>query len=62
MFEGAEKGIEWFMKNWDIKGASVAVAREGRLLYARDLAMLPFQIPFRLNLTTGSAWQASQSW
>ncbi len=35
MFEGAEKGIEWFMKNWDIKGASVAVARDGRLLYAR---------------------------
>lgn len=34
-FETAEKGIEWFMKNWDIKGASVAVAKEGRLLYAR---------------------------
>lgn len=35
MFEGAEKGIELFMKNWSIKGASVAVAREGKLLYAR---------------------------
>lgn len=35
MFEGAEKGIEWFLKNWSIKGASVAVAREGKLLYAR---------------------------
>lgn len=35
MFETAEKGVEWFMKNWDIKGASVAVAREGKLLYAQ---------------------------
>jgi CubicO group peptidase (beta-lactamase class C family) len=35
MFESAEKGIEWFMKNWSIKGASVAVAKEGKLLYAR---------------------------
>lgn len=35
MFETAERGVEWFMKNWDIKGASVAVAREGKLLYAQ---------------------------
>ncbi len=35
LFETAEKGVEWFMKNWSIKGASVAVAREGKLLYAR---------------------------
>jgi len=35
MFEGAEKAIELFMKNWSIKGASVAVARDGKLLYAR---------------------------
>ncbi len=35
LFDGAEKGVEWFMKNWRIKGASVAVAREGKLLYAR---------------------------
>jgi len=35
MFETAEKGVEWFMRNWDIKGASVAVARDGKLLYAR---------------------------
>ncbi len=35
MFEGAEKGIEWFLKNWSIKGASIAVARNGKLVYAR---------------------------
>lgn len=35
MFEGAEKGVEWFIKNWSIKGSSVAVARDGKLLYAR---------------------------
>ncbi len=35
MFGNAEKGVEWFMKNWSIKGASVAVAKEGKLLYAR---------------------------
>ena len=35
IFEGAENSVEWFMKNWSIKGASVAVAREGKLLYAR---------------------------
>jgi CubicO group peptidase (beta-lactamase class C family) len=35
LFDGAEKGIEWFLKTWRIKGASVAVAREGKLLYAR---------------------------
>ncbi len=35
VFESAEKSVERFMKQWDIKGASVAVAKEGRLLYAR---------------------------
>ncbi len=35
LFESADKGVEWFMKNWSIKGASVAVAREGKLIYAR---------------------------
>jgi CubicO group peptidase (beta-lactamase class C family) len=35
LFDNAEKGIEWFLKNYDIKGASVAVAREGKLVYAR---------------------------
>ena len=35
MFETAEKGVEWFMKSWDIKGTSVAIARDGKLLYAR---------------------------
>ncbi len=35
LFENAENGIGWFMKNYDIKGASVAVARDGKLLYAR---------------------------
>ncbi len=35
LFDGAEKGVEWFLRNWRIKGASVAVAREGKLLYAR---------------------------
>jgi CubicO group peptidase (beta-lactamase class C family) len=35
MFESAEKGIEWFMRNWNIKGSSVAIAKEGKLLYAR---------------------------
>ena len=34
-FKTAEKGIEWFMNRWDIKGASIAVARDGKLLYAR---------------------------
>lgn len=46
-FESAEKGIEWFMKNWSIKGASVAVAKEGKLLYARGFgyASLPDSLP-----------------
>ena len=35
MFSGPEKGIEWFMRHWAIKGASVAIARDGRLVYAR---------------------------
>jgi CubicO group peptidase (beta-lactamase class C family) len=35
LFANAEKGVEWFIKNWHIKGASVAVARDGKLLYAR---------------------------
>lgn len=35
LFERADNGVEWFMKNWSIKGASVAVAREGKLIYAR---------------------------
>ncbi|HCM58886.1 MAG TPA: serine hydrolase [Bacteroidales bacterium] len=47
VFESAEKGIEWFMRNWSIKGASVAVAREGKLLYARGFgyASVPDSIP-----------------
>lgn len=35
LFANAEKGIQWFMQNWGIKGGSVAVARNGKLLYAR---------------------------
>jgi CubicO group peptidase (beta-lactamase class C family) len=35
LFGNAEKGIQWFLKHWEIKGASVAVARDGRLVYAR---------------------------
>lgn len=47
MFVNAEVGVEWFMKNWDIKGASVAVAKEGKLLYARGFgyASLDDSIP-----------------
>lgn len=47
LFESAEKNVEWFMKNWDIKGASVAVARDGKLLYARGFgyASLPDSLP-----------------
>jgi CubicO group peptidase (beta-lactamase class C family) len=43
MFDYAEKGVQWFMQNYDIKGASVAVAREGKLVYARGFgyASLP---------------------
>src|SRR5660397_16147 len=32
LFDNAEKSVELFMKNYDIKGASVAVARAGRLV------------------------------
>ena len=35
MFASPEKGIEWFMRHWDIKGTSVAIARDGKLIYAR---------------------------
>jgi len=35
LFDNAEKSVEWFLMNYDIKGASVAVAREGKLVYAR---------------------------
>ena len=35
MFTGPEKGIEWFMRHWAIKGASFAIARDGKLIYAR---------------------------
>lgn len=47
LFAQAEKGIEWFLRNWSVKGASVAVAREGKLLYARGFgyASLPDSIP-----------------
>lgn len=47
LFESAEKNVEWFMRTWDIKGASVAVARDGKLLYARGFgyASLPDSLP-----------------
>jgi len=47
MFEGAEKGVEWFLKNWDIKGASIAVAKDGKLVYARGFgyASVPDSLP-----------------
>jgi CubicO group peptidase (beta-lactamase class C family) len=35
LFVASEKDIAGFMRNWDLKGASVAVARDGKLLYAR---------------------------
>lgn len=35
LFANSEQGVEWFMRNYDLKGASIAVARDGRLVYAR---------------------------
>ncbi|HUW93050.1 MAG TPA: serine hydrolase domain-containing protein [Bacteroidales bacterium] len=34
LFITAEKGVEWFMNNYDLKGTSIAVARDGKLVYA----------------------------
>lgn len=34
-FEQAEKGFGQFMKRWELKGASVAIARDGKLVYAK---------------------------
>jgi hypothetical protein len=34
-FEGFERVMKYFLKRWDIVGASVAVARDGKLIYAR---------------------------
>lgn len=31
----SDRDVKQFMQNWDLKGASVAVAREGKLVYAR---------------------------
>jgi len=47
LFTNAEVGVEYFMKNWDIKGATVAVAKEGKLVYARGFgyASLDDSIP-----------------
>jgi len=30
-----ERGVKSFMKRWEIRGASVAIAKEGKLIYAR---------------------------
>ncbi len=34
-FEGFERVMKYFLKRWDIVGASVAVAKEGKLIYAK---------------------------
>lgn len=34
-FEGCSKVVEAFMKKWTIAGASVAIAKDGKLVYAR---------------------------
>ncbi len=34
-FSGAERTINSFMRKWSIAGASVAIAKDGRLIYAR---------------------------
>jgi len=38
-FEGCEKLADSFMRKWKIAGASIAIAREGRLVYARGFGM-----------------------
>jgi len=47
MFDGADKAVESFLKTWDIKGASIAVAKNGKLLYARGFgyASVPDSLP-----------------
>jgi CubicO group peptidase (beta-lactamase class C family) len=35
LFATSEQGVEWFMRTYDMKGASIAVARNGKLVYAR---------------------------
>ncbi|HUX59455.1 MAG TPA: serine hydrolase domain-containing protein [Bacteroidales bacterium] len=34
-FTGAEKTINYFMRKWSIAGASVAIAKDGKLIFAR---------------------------
>lgn len=35
LYSSSERDVNQFMQKWDLKGASVAVAHEGRLVYAR---------------------------
>jgi len=35
LFSNSEKDVRSFMRKWDLKGASIAVSRDGKLLYAR---------------------------
>ncbi len=38
-FAGCDKIVESFMKKWTIEGASVAIAKDGKLLFARGFGL-----------------------
>lgn len=53
MFESAEKGIEWFMRNWNIKGSSVAIAKGRKALVCQETSVMPLSlIPSLLSRIT----------
>ena len=52
-YEAAEKTIRAFMRKWCIEGASVAIAKEGRLLYARGFGYVD-PVCFFTNSNTGN--------
>jgi CubicO group peptidase (beta-lactamase class C family) len=49
LFSNSEKVVRNFMRQWDLKGASVAVARDGKLLYARGFGFASVEESVRVE-------------
>jgi CubicO group peptidase (beta-lactamase class C family) len=57
-FEQLESAILSMMAKYDIKGASVAVAKDGQLVFAKGLGYADAESGRRLNPGICSGWQA----
>src|ERR1035437_3092119 len=61
-FSGVEKTVSAFLRKWSIEGASLAIAKDGKLIFAGDLDNAKMHQRLKLSHIAHSELQVFQSW